>query len=135
MSIRERLAVNGEAISPEDLHTLLDRHRGTVDAAAAAEGGRLSHFEVLTALAFTHFAESCAAVTVIEAGLGGVRDATNVLDADSLAAAVLTAVGTDHADALGRRKGWHFCSVFLFFFIFIFLRILKPISPSLFSFS
>jgi dihydrofolate synthase len=97
------MAVDGVPISPGELDALVDRHRGTVEAAAAVEGGRLTHFEVVTALAFAHFAQRGAAAAVVEVGLGGVRDATNVLEAGGLVAAVLTAVGTDHADALGER--------------------------------
>ena len=75
------------------------RHGTVVGAAHAASP--LTHFEILTALAYKHFAEEAVDVAVIETGLGGARDATNVLPAEGLRAAVLTAVGTDHAAALG----------------------------------
>ena len=47
-------------------------------------------------------------LAVVEVGLGGARDATNVIDADTLRVAVITSIGTDHKAALGEasQKGW-----------------------------
>ncbi|CAI5955658.1 unnamed protein product, partial [Closterium sp. NIES-64] len=58
-------------------------------------------WQVLTALAFTFFAQQRVQVAVVEVGLGGVCDATNVIPAGSLAAAVITGIGMDHVGALG----------------------------------
>lgn len=101
VSLHERIAVGGSPIAPAALDALVAAHGPAVEAAAAAEGGALSHFEILTALAFRHFADEEVDVAVVEAGLGGTRDATNVLPAGGLAAAVVTAIGSDHAEALG----------------------------------
>ncbi|PSC74504.1 dihydrofolate synthetase [Micractinium conductrix] len=101
-SLHERLAVGGAPIAPAELDALVARHAGAVEAAAQRDGGgALSHFEILTALAYKLFQEQQVDAAVIEVGLGGVRDATNVLPPASLAAAVITAVGHDHAAALG----------------------------------
>ncbi|KAI3425824.1 hypothetical protein D9Q98_007799 [Chlorella vulgaris] len=100
-SFHERIAVGGSPISAASLDALLAAHGGTVEAAHSREASALSHFEIVTALAFKHFQEQQVDVAVVEVGLGGARDATNVLPSASLAAAVITAVGQDHAAALG----------------------------------
>ncbi|PRW57665.1 putative dihydrofolate synthetase isoform X2 [Chlorella sorokiniana] len=102
--LNERISVGGAPISDAALDALVARHAAAIEAAAereAAAGQALSHFEIVTALAFKHFQEQQVDAAVIEVGLGGVRDATNVLQPASLAAAVVTAVGHDHAAALG----------------------------------
>lgn len=101
VSLHERVAVDGSPISDAALDALIAKHGPIVEGVQASEGGALSHFEILTALAFKHFADSSVDVAVIETGLGGGRDATNVLPQEHLAAAVITAIGHDHADALG----------------------------------
>eukprot|EP00877_Chromochloris_zofingiensis_P008896 jgi/Chrzof1/425/Cz01g15130.t1 len=60
-----------------------------------------THFEFTTAMALKHFADEHADVAVIETGLGGTTDATNVFRPDRVAAAVITPIGLDHVDALG----------------------------------
>ncbi len=60
--------------------------------------GRLSFFETLTAMAFVAFADAPVDVAVIETGMGGVWDATNVADG---AVAVITPISLDHTDYLG----------------------------------
>jgi dihydrofolate synthase/folylpolyglutamate synthase len=67
----------------------------------AAEAVRATQFEALTAAALADFAERGVDVAVIEAGLGGRLDATNVVDAPVVH---LTNVGLDHADVLGRTR-------------------------------
>ena len=60
-----------------------------------------SHFEAITALAFKHFADQGVDIAVIETGMGGLMDATNVIEADHLDLAVLTSIGLEHVEALG----------------------------------
>src|SRR5260370_26615164 len=90
----ERMVWNGEPSSDEALseHLLamepLERHMGV----------ELTHFEVLTAAAYTWFADLAIDVGVIEVGLGGRWDATNVADGQ---VAVVTNVGLDHAEVIG----------------------------------
>ena len=60
-----------------------------------------SYFEAVTAMAIKHFADAGADIAVIETGLGGATDATNVIEADQLQLAVITSLGLDHVQALG----------------------------------
>ena len=73
--------------------------------ASQPENENLSYFECLTALAFLNFKKHKVDVAVVEVGVGGVTDATNVIHEKHLAAAVLTALGDDHLDALGGSLG------------------------------
>ena len=101
VSLHERISIDGQPITDVALDALVAQHGPTIETAQAFENGALSHFEILTSLAFRHFADSSVDVAVIETGLGGGRDATNVLPKEQLAAAVITAIGHDHAEALG----------------------------------
>jgi dihydrofolate synthase/folylpolyglutamate synthase len=88
----ERIQVDGE---DADLEQALERIR------PAAERIGATQFEVLTALALAGFAAGEVDVAVVEAGLGGRLDATNVLDAEVVA---LTNVALDHTDVLGETR-------------------------------
>jgi dihydrofolate synthase / folylpolyglutamate synthase len=88
----ERLQVGGE---DADLERALERIR------PAAERLGATQFEVLTAAALAEFAASEVEVAVVEAGLGGRFDATNVLEAEVVA---LTNVSLDHMDVLGATR-------------------------------
>ena len=98
----ERIAIDGKPISPAvyvDTYREIEPFVELVDAQSEADGGpRLSKFEVVTAMAFAAFADAPVAVGVIEVGLGGRWDATNVVDAPVV---VITPIGLDHADYLG----------------------------------
>src|SRR5690554_2730333 len=100
--VRERIVIDGEPISQEDFIRLwLDVAPiiHVVDANSAKNGGpRLSFFEVLVVLAYAAFADAPVDVAVIEVGMGGVWDATNVVEAD---VAVITPIGLDHEQWLG----------------------------------
>ena len=102
VDVRERICIDGEPISAERLvETWADIavFVRMVDERSQADGGpRLSTFEVLTALAYAAFADAPVDVAVMEVGLGGSWDATNVVDP---AVAVITPIGIDHADYLG----------------------------------
>lgn len=100
-TLHERISINGAPIPPSAFDDLISRHKHTIESEQQKQQGRLSHFEILTALAFKHFQEENVDIAVVETGLGGVRDATNVLSDNTLKAAVVTAVGMDHAAALG----------------------------------
>ncbi|GLC63603.1 hypothetical protein PLESTF_000054100 [Pleodorina starrii] len=109
LALEERIAVaHPGAASPtptpiasDDLAFLLGRFGGAIRGRAEAEGGRLSHFEVVTALAFRYFADCSVDVAVVETGLGGVTDATNVFPPPNLQSAVITGLGLEHVEALG----------------------------------
>jgi len=64
-------------------------------------GINATSFEILTATAFEAFVRAKVAVGVVECGLGGLRDATNVLNADEVICSVITTIGKDHSEFLG----------------------------------
>lgn len=94
-TVRERIQVDGEPIAEAEVLAWLDRHRPILDAQPG-----LTTFEALTALAFDHFAARAVDLAVIEVGLGGRLDTTNVLQP---AVTVLTPIGLDHVKVLGDR--------------------------------
>lgn len=91
----ERIRVDGKEISDEDLGAVMDR----VCPAAEAMPEHPTEFELITAAAFLYFLERRCDVVVLETGLGGALDASNVIETPELA--VLTAMGMDHAALLG----------------------------------
>ncbi|KAK6250698.1 hypothetical protein SCA6_004703 [Theobroma cacao] len=103
LSIRERMSVGrlGKPVSSKTLNCLFHRIKQSLDEAIILENGCLSHFEVLTAVAFTLFAQENVDIAIIEAGLGGARDATNIISSSELAASIITTIGEEHLAALG----------------------------------
>jgi dihydrofolate synthase/folylpolyglutamate synthase len=99
-SWRERIVIGGEPISEEAFADALERAEQSAQVAdrSAGEEGPVTQYELLTAAAFVAFAAARVKVAVIEAGLGGRLDATNVIPSK---ATVLTSVGLDHTDWLG----------------------------------
>ncbi|XP_019452378.1 PREDICTED: dihydrofolate synthetase isoform X1 [Lupinus angustifolius] len=102
-TIRERILLgrSGNPVSAKVLNNLFHRIKQNLDQAMREENGRISHFEVFTTMAFILFAEENIDIAVIEAGLGGSRDATNIISSSGLAASVITTVGEEHLAALG----------------------------------
>lgn len=97
--LNERHQINGRPISTTRLAALWRGIRPAVqEVAQTSEFGTPSYFEVQVALSFRLFAEEKVDVAVVEVGVGGMLDATNVLPAD---VAVVTNVGLDHTDILG----------------------------------
>ena len=97
---RERIQIRGDPISSEAFDRVLDRAEeaaATADRSAGDEGP-VTQYELLTAAAFLAFAEAKLEWAVIEAGLGGRLDATNVIPSKLT---VLTSVGLDHTEWLG----------------------------------
>lgn len=98
----ERIAIDNQPISPAryvDAYTEIEPFVHMVDAQSEAAGGPpMSKFEVLTAMAFAAFADAPVDIAVIEVGMGGRWDATNVVDAPVV---VITPIGIDHTDYLG----------------------------------
>ncbi|EFJ30065.1 hypothetical protein SELMODRAFT_90954 [Selaginella moellendorffii] len=99
-SIHERICV-GKPISTNGLDDLFWGVRESLLKVIEAENHTLTHFEVFTALAFKYFAQESVDIAVVEAGLGGARDATNVIDSEGLAASVIVSIGEEHLEALG----------------------------------
>lgn len=102
-TIRERISLGklGEPVSAKAVNALFQRIKKILHQAAELENGCVSHFEVFTAVAFSLFAEQNVDIAVIEAGLGGARDATNVISSSELAASIITTIGEEHLAALG----------------------------------
>ncbi|HEU4359997.1 MAG TPA: folylpolyglutamate synthase/dihydrofolate synthase family protein, partial [Mycobacterium sp.] len=101
-SVVERIAIDGAPISPARYvatYAEIEPFVQMVDASSQAGGGpAMSKFEVLTAMAFAAFADAPVDVAVVEVGLGGRWDATNVIDAP---VAVISPIGIDHVEYLG----------------------------------
>ena len=98
----ERIAIDGMPVSPAvyvDTYREIEPFVQLVDQQSQADGGpAMSKFEVVTAMALAAFADAPVDVGVIEVGLGGRWDATNVVNAQ---VAVITPIGVDHAEYLG----------------------------------
>ncbi len=97
--INERIRVGSELVSDEELVVLLERIRPEIEAVnKAATYGKLTTFEILTALGFCHFEQKQVDFQVIEVGLGGRLDATNVVEPE---VCVITSISLEHTDVLG----------------------------------
>jgi dihydrofolate synthase/folylpolyglutamate synthase len=96
----ERVLIRGEPISEETFADALERAEQAAEVAdrSAGEEGPVTQFELLTAAAFVAFAAAHVQYAVVEAGLGGRLDATNVIPSKIT---VLTSVGLDHTEWLG----------------------------------
>jgi len=97
-SYRERIAINGQPIEPKDLIFSYNDIAAYFDFIDSKFDNPISFFEAMTALAFAAFAEYPIDIGIIEVGLGGEWDATNVVKAD---VSVITPIGFDHMEYLG----------------------------------
>jgi folylpolyglutamate synthase/dihydrofolate synthase len=97
-SIRERICVDGEPLSAERFADAYDEVRPYLALVDESQLAPLSFFEVLTAMAFSVFADAPVDVAVIEVGVGGTWDCTNVADG---VVAVITPISIDHVRYLG----------------------------------
>lgn len=96
VDIRERIEINGEFIPEEDFTRLANRVK---QAEERCENRAFSQFEILTAMCFLYFAEQKTDLAVIETGIGGTLDCTNIIPCPE--AAVITSIGLDHTAILG----------------------------------
>lgn len=96
--IEERLAVNGRTSTSEEFALAMSDVAAFADLREDAGEVPNTYFELTTAAAFAFFADQAVNAAVIEVGLGGRLDATNVVDAD---VCVVTSIGVDHAEFLG----------------------------------
>ena len=101
-TMRERIRLDGDPVDLERFVRVYDDiapYVAMADASSVAAGGpALSYFEVLTVLGFATFADAPVDVAIIECGMGGAWDATNVADGQ---VAVVTPISFDHTDYLG----------------------------------
>lgn len=88
----ERIRINGTEVSPEFVGQFVTEHQGLIEAINP------SFFEVTVAMAFQYFASEAVDIAIIETGLGGRLDSTNVIDP---LVSLITMIGYDHADLLG----------------------------------
>ena len=92
VDFRERIRINGEMIPEEDVVAFVEQHR------VFMEGLQLSFFEMTVGLAFDYFARQQVDIAVIEVGMGGRLDSTNVI---TPLLSVITNIGLDHTQFLG----------------------------------
>jgi dihydrofolate synthase/folylpolyglutamate synthase len=89
---RERIKINGEMIAEKDVISFVENHSGIIESVQP------SFFEMSVAMAFNYFAQKNIDIAVIEAGLGGRLDSTNII---LPLVSVITNIGHDHMDLLG----------------------------------
>ncbi|MDQ1585296.1 MAG: dihydrofolate synthase / folylpolyglutamate synthase [Actinomycetota bacterium] len=97
-SMRERIALDGQPIDVETFRAVYEDVAPYLPIVDGRHGVRLSFFEVLTAMGYAAFADAPVDVAVVEIGMGGTWDATNVADA---AVSVVTPIAIDHVHFLG----------------------------------
>jgi len=98
-TFNERIRVDAELITEAELVGLVERLKPEVEVVnGKATYGRLTTFEVITALAFAYFAQRGVDFQVVEVGLGGRLDATNVIEPE---VCVITSISFDHTEVLG----------------------------------
>lgn len=105
-SIRERITVSGEPISETEFAAVLTYLCPFIEMVERQRGDHLTYFETVTAMAFERFFDLPVHAAVVEVGLGGEFDATNVIDAR---AAVITRIERDHIVEFGddlARAAW-----------------------------
>jgi dihydrofolate synthase / folylpolyglutamate synthase len=96
-SMTERARINGVPIAPERFAALLNEMMPAIDG-TIPEHGRPTYYETLLALAFLYFAGERVDAAVIEVGLGGRLDATNLIQPE---VAAISSIGYDHTEVLG----------------------------------
>ena len=99
-AIRERIRLGRDPLSEEQFADLVEQIWPVVEGMSQGEdGSRVTTFEALTAMAFLCFAQTRRDVQVLEVGLGGTLDATNVVDSPQVC--ILTSISLDHTNILG----------------------------------
>ncbi len=97
IEFRERIRVNGRCIDGSEVLSWIDTVRPEVEA-MAAHGRRLTFFEVTTAMALDHFAHENVELAVLEVGMGGRLDSTNVITPE---VSIITRIDLEHTAYLG----------------------------------
>jgi dihydrofolate synthase / folylpolyglutamate synthase len=99
VSFRERIKINDELIEPQELCALVNRIRPIIDSISKGNGNYPTFFEAYTALAFLYFKEKKVDFCVLEVGLGGRLDATNIIEKPLCCG--ITQISLEHTDRLG----------------------------------
>src|SRR6201991_1400001 len=97
-TVRERISLDGEPISEERLVATYREVEPLAELIDARNAEPLTYFDMTTAMAYAAFADAPVDVAVVEVGMGGEDDATNVIDAG---VAVILPIGLDHTEFLG----------------------------------
>jgi dihydrofolate synthase/folylpolyglutamate synthase len=97
-SLPERIAIDGKPLTPGAFAAVYDEVAPYAELVDGRHPEPMTYFEVTTAMAFAAFADAPVDVAVVEVGLGGSADATNVVNAP---VAVITQIALDHTDVLG----------------------------------
>lgn len=97
--VRERWQMDGALISPDELARQVSALRPVVEELARTGAGQITEFELKTAVAFRWFAQEAVDFAVLEVGIGGRLDSTNVIPAPLVS--VITSIGWDHQALLG----------------------------------
>ncbi len=99
LEFNERIEINGRKISTGELEELIEKIKPVVDEMKERGPGEPSFFELVTALAFIYFYQEKVDLLILETGLGGRLDATNIIK--NPLASVITGVSLEHTDILG----------------------------------
>ncbi|MEV6489060.1 folylpolyglutamate synthase/dihydrofolate synthase family protein [Actinoplanes sp. NPDC051633] len=97
-TVRERISLDGDPVSEERLAAVYDEVAPLAELIDARVSEPLTYFDMTTAMAYAAFADAPVDVAVVEVGLGGEEDATNVIEAG---VCVITPIGLDHTEWLG----------------------------------
>ncbi|MBR2916514.1 MAG: bifunctional folylpolyglutamate synthase/dihydrofolate synthase [Clostridia bacterium] len=99
ISVCERINIDGEDIREEEMKVLMENVQKAAETVAEELGEMPTPFEIWTAAAFCYFESQKCDMVILETGLGGTRDATNVIPAPK--ATVITRIALDHTEYLG----------------------------------
>ncbi|MEV4707110.1 folylpolyglutamate synthase/dihydrofolate synthase family protein [Actinoplanes sp. NPDC049316] len=97
-TVRERISLDGEPVSEERLAATYDEVAPLAELVDKRAAEPLTYFDMTTAMAYAAFADAPVDIAVVEVGLGGEEDATNVIEAG---VCVITPIGLDHTEWLG----------------------------------
>ena len=101
VSFRERIRINGEPISEEDVAELVGRIKPHLEVMGKKKDGKPTYFETCTMMAFLYFKEKNTDFMVLETGMGGRLDSTNIVEP---LVSVITPISHDHTRHLGTRR-------------------------------
>jgi dihydrofolate synthase/folylpolyglutamate synthase len=101
--LRERIQIDGEMIAKGDFARLVSEIRPHIEELALTDHGQTTEFELKTAVGLCYFLEKSVEYAVLEVGIGGRLDATNVIPQSLVS--VITNIGFDHMEILGHTLG------------------------------
>lgn len=100
--VNDKIQLNGEEIPDQEFALLIDQIKPTIAKLSETKLGAPTEFEILTAVAFLYFARKKPDIVLLETGLGGRLDSTNVIKP---LVSIITNIGHDHMDILGNTIG------------------------------